>query len=316
VRQVLQAKSSISDAEARALLGKTPRPSDFNFITRDGDSSVFKPDGKRLLTVLRGALPKELVDAAFPFMWNLRSHVTTNRGAYAGVDRDDDSTRSKKGIKKGVRYTPVKQDGTISNTNQAAPVRSVVVGAFDRSPRIPYCRQTQYSTEDPKRWARALPFIQAVGNLFKETVPDRYAAQLGEAQRTHPAYIIPGTPFTTITVNNTVAGAYHTDKGDFSGGFGVIVVMRRGMFRGAELGFPKYGVAADLQHGDIIFFDPHEVHGNVPFSETVGREGEDFVRVSMVFYFRTRMVECLPPKEEVERAKNLRGGIDANTNEE
>jgi hypothetical protein len=307
VRQQLQARSSLPDTHVKALLGKVPRPDDFSLITRSGDISVFKPDGTRLLTVLRGALDLSLVNGAFPFMWGLRAHTTTNRGNYSGEDRD---AATKPGITNGKRTRRVKADGTISNTPQAAPVRSVVVGAFDRSPRIPYCRQTAYSTQAPGKWAKALPFIQQVSMLFKETVPDRYASQLGAAQKTHPAYIIPGTNFTTITVNNTVAGAYHTDKGDYPGGFGVIVVMRKGSYGGAELGFPRYGVAADLQHGDIIFFDPHEVHGNTPFRDPIGREGEDFIRISMVFYFRTKMMDCLEPVKEVERAKMTRGGFD------
>jgi hypothetical protein len=88
-----------------------------------------------------------------------------------------------------------------------------------------------------------------------------------------------------------------------------MAVMRRGHYRGAELVFPKYGVGADLQHGDVIFFDPHEVHGNLAFREGIGVEAEDWARISMVMYFRTRMVDCLEPRAELERAKGVRGEV-------
>jgi hypothetical protein len=88
-----------------------------------------------------------------------------------------------------------------------------------------------------------------------------------------------------------------------------MAVFRRGRYDGAQLVFPKYGVAADLRHGDVVFFDPHEVHGNIPFRDGVGAEGVDWVRISMVFYFRTKMLECLSPEAELERAKRLRGAI-------
>jgi hypothetical protein len=88
-----------------------------------------------------------------------------------------------------------------------------------------------------------------------------------------------------------------------------MAVMRRGHYRGAELVFPKYGVGADLQHGDVIFFDPHEVHCNLAFREGIGVEAEDWARISMVMYFRTRMVDCLEPRAELERAKGVRGEV-------
>ena len=306
MRAQLQLRSSLPDEVVRSIVGKRGNPQDAPVLLA-GDASAFKPNGERLLTLVRGAFDRRMLDGAWPFMWGLRKHVSTNRGAYGGDEALDDG-RAK--LRTGTRYLAVKKDGTISKTNHANPVRSVVAGAFDRSPRIPFCRQTAYSTDEPQKWGEALPFIQRVGELFREIVPDRAAAQQEQADRTQPAYVIPRTPFTTITVNNTVAGTYHTDKGDFPKGFGVMAVMRKGHYRGAELVFPKYGVGADLQHGDCIFFDPHEVHGNLAFYEGIGKEAEDWVRISMVFYFRTKMVECLEPKAELERAKNVRGGIE------
>ena len=67
-----------------------------------------------------------------------------------------------------------------------------------------------------------------------------------QARRLHPAWVIPGTPFTTATVNNTYAGAIHTDAGDLKAGFGVLVVLREGHYEGCETVFPEYGVGVDL----------------------------------------------------------------------
>jgi len=306
VRLQVHLRSSLTDEETAALLGKRGRREDVSMIA-GGEVSVFKPNGSRLLTVVRGAVSHELMDRAWPFMWEMRKFGSDNRGAYVGVERTEDVHREK--VLFGKRYVAKKQDGTISRTNRAAMIRSVVAGSMDRNPRHPFCRQTQYTTQFHDKWGAAFPFIQRVGELFREVVPERYAAQLEAAQRTQPAYVIPGTPFTTLTINNTVAGAYHTDKGDYAPGFGVMAVFRKGHYRGAEIVFPKYGVGADLQDGDVIFFDPHEVHGNLPFEDGRGHEGEDWVRISMVFYFRARMTECLEPKAEIERAKQMRGGI-------
>jgi hypothetical protein len=68
-------------------------------------------------------------------------------------------------------------------------------------------------------------------------------------------------------------------------------------------------VAVDLQDRDVILFDVHEVHANLPFIATQGKEVEDWERISIVAYYRERMIDCLPPREEVERANNLHGTV-------
>jgi hypothetical protein len=297
---LVQLRSSVDEAIVRSRLGTHAKPSDVK-LALTGDASVFKPDGKRLLILRRGAIPTTVIDRAYPFMYALRSQVSRNRGNYAGEDGEPEE---KKHVGAGKRYRMVKEDGTISNTSFAPPVRSAIVGFFTRNPRMPFCRETAYTTAHHKEWGECLPFIQAIGELFREVAPDRYMAQMEAARKTHPAWIIPKTPFTTVTVNNTVSGAYHTDKGDYKAGFGVMAVFRKGTYQGADLVFPKYGVGADLQHGDVIFFDPHEVHGNIPFSGGIGKEAEDWSRISMVFYFREKMLQCGSPQEELARVKD------------
>lgn len=259
--------------------------------------AVFKPSGERLLTYLPRALSEEACRAAYPFLHWAGKFSSNNRGTYGGASF------------KGVRGDGLKLDGTQSKTNYGANVHSVVAGAFDRYTRIPYCRQTILSTTKPEEWAACLPFIQEAAELFKRHVPDRYQAQLAVAKKTHPAYVIPKTPFTTLTINNCVAGTVHTDKGDYGPGFGVIAVLRRGNYKGGELIFPQYGAGADLQDTDVILFDAHEPHTNLPFSDQEGPEGkpEDggWERISVVFYFRQKMLQCLSPAEELARAKSL-----------
>lgn len=264
-----------------------------------GATTIFKPDGTRLLTYLPGALSSDAAGRAYPFLHWMRHYISHNRGKYGG----------------GVTQPRILPDGSATKTRESAPVRSAVVGYFDRYPRMPFCRELAFTSQDPEAWGECQPMIQEVAKLFAQHVPDRYAAQLSAAKRAHPAYVIPSTPFTTLTVNNCVAGTLHTDKGDYGPGFGVIAVLRKGAYRGAELVFPAYGCGADLGHGDVILFDPHEPHTNLPFLDTVGPEGEPeqggYERISIVFYFRERMLECLSPAEERERAKGLRGSLEA-----
>lgn len=291
----VQLRAEVNERSIQGLVGRHVQASDYSLALTD-NASVFKPNGQRLITLLRSAITHEASEAAYPFFHWLRHAKSANRGAYVGVPR---------GAESGLRKKRRRKDGTLSNTNIAVgePVRSAIVGFFDRYPRIPYCRETALSTEKPEEWGACLPFIQQAAALFQEHVPERYQAQLEAAKKTHPAYVLPGTPFTTVTVNNCVAGGYHRDAGDYGPGFGVIVVLRRGQYRGCDLVFPKYRCAVDLQDRDVILFDPHEVHGNAPFFDQQGEEGKDWERISLVLYFRTKILDCLAPVEELARAK-------------
>lgn len=313
MKTVVQLRSKAFDPEVEALVG-TQASAAQAAVKVAGNVTVYKPNGDLLLVLLKGALSEAAADAAYPFLHWLRKYKSFNRGNYAAgaVAGFDGDNREKVSNDGSSRYRPIKRDGSLSNTTYARPVRSAVVGNMDRYPRIPYCRQCALSAEKPEAWGACLPLIQEAGRLFRQEVTTRFAAQLDMAKKTHPAYVIPGTPFTTLTVNNTVAGGYHRDAGDFKPGFGVMSVLRRGSYRGCELVVPAYGVSVDLEDRDLVLFDVHELHGNTPFYDAVGPEGEPekggHERISIVFYYRQKMHECLSPAEELEHAK-ARGNL-------
>ena len=295
--QSLQLRAKRSDAEIAKLIRQQADARDFGVLLTES-ARVSKPNGEILLVYLRAGKTETNANLAYPFLHSLRRSVTTNRVKYtADVG--------------AIRH--VKKDGKQSKTFRTAPVRSVIVGNFDRSPRFPFCRQTALATQRPRDWAECLPMIQEVARLMQKHVPARYATQLDAANKTHPAYVLQDSPFTTITVNNTVAAGYHTDAGDFKSGFGAMSVLRRGKYQGGLLVVPAYGIAVDMQDRDVLLFDVHEVHGNTPL---VGEgpecepENGGHERISVVYYFREKMTECLSPADELERVKNSRGSLD------
>lgn len=297
---LVQLRSRERDDRVEALVGtRALREHARLWIT--GDVDVYKPDGQPLLLLRRGAVTEGAKAEAWPFLREMRKYKTENRGHFAAA----------------ARICPRrKADGKQSSTNRAydengnrVDVPSGIAGYFDRYPRTPYCRQTAATLADPAGWAGCRPMLQEVARVMERCVPKRYAAQLAQAEKTHPAYVVPGTPFTTITVNNTFAGGYHRDAGDYAPGFGAMAVFRRGTYAGCELVLPAFGIGVDLQDRDLVLFDVHEVHGNTPFRDAVGEPVEDHERVSVVFYYREKMAECLSPEEELERAKVLRGSF-------
>lgn len=288
-------RTKVSAAEAETFIGRMLTTESFDALVT-GDADVFKPNGQRLCSLVKGAISDGVYEGAREALEHLRSYKSLNRGLYAG----------------GHRALHRRQDGTLSSTtvtvdadgNEMA-VSSAIVGFFERTPRMPFCRATAFTQNEPSRWRTLLPLAQAVAKAFSARVPDRYAAQMREAQRTHPAYVISGTPFTTMTVNNTVRGACHRDAGDLKEGFGCISAMRIGSYGGHFLVFPEYRVAVDIGPNDLLLFDPHEMHGNTPMvAASVGAQ-----RISVVYYFRNGMQECLAPEAEARRAAEARGHL-------
>lgn len=294
--------NQLPDDEAAALAGTLLGDDSYDILVQE-DADVFKPDGTPLLHFRKAAIPMEYCLAAWQ---NLRDAATPtdNRGIAAGVIQYTSQVEGRVGARTRTRYRRLKQDGTLSNTNDAISVNSGIVGYFDRNARFPYCRTTAYNLQHPERFHEALPFIRAINDVFRRESPERWAAQNRMIQQTHPDFTIHGTVFTTVTVNKNWQTAVHTDKGDYAEGFGVLTALCAGEFDGCYFCLPKYRVAVDMRTSDVLLADVHEWHGNTPLRGLPGT----YERLSFVLYYRENMFRCKSAEEELAWAKNRKPG--------
>ena len=176
----------------------------------------------------------------------------------------------------------------VSVTVYANSVNSGIAGWFDRYPRIPYGRATTYTRDNPEKFAMAYPFLQSLAKGFETLLPWRYNNQMQAAKKIDSSFLVPGTPFTTITVNKTFRTAAHRDAGDLNAGLSNLLVLSNGgNFTGGYLIAPEYRVAINVRPGDLLLINNHEViHGNTPI--VLGDEKAE--RVSLVCYFRENML--------------------------
>lgn len=180
-------------------------------------------------------------------------------------------------------------DNYISETNYAQSVMSGIAGFYDRYPRIPYGRATAYTEKNPEKFAMAFPYLRKLNAQFKELLPVRWGRQNAAAQQLDPHFRIDETVFTTLTVNHNWRTACHRDAGDLHEGFsnicGITGPEGKG-WKGAEFILPEFGVAVNLQPGDMLLVNNHAgIHGN---DELLG---EDNDRLTLVAYFREKMLE-------------------------
>lgn len=281
----VQLRSRVPESEK--LRGKICTPADVA-VMLTGNCDVYKPDGAPLCMLRRGAIPKETLEHAYEALHELRKYKTDNRGAYSGAGRVQAT------FKDG---TKAKSSRTRTAEGKVYQVSSAIVGYFDKQGgRFPFCRETRFTAHDVERWNTVLPMVGVAAKHFLCNAPARYQKQMEMCKRCPPEFVIAGTPFTTLTVNNNVApAATHKDAGDYKDGLGLISVLRRGQYTGAWLVFPEFKVGADLQDGDMLFFNSHDWHG---VTDMV-KQSDDAERISVVYYAREKMQQCKPAAEQM-----------------
>lgn len=176
----------------------------------------------------------------------------------------------------------------ISDTTYANPVDSGIAGWFDRYPRIPYGRATAYTAQNYEKFQKSWPFLKTLSRGFEQLLPERFKTQMGYANAIDPTFRVPGTPFTTITVNKNFRTAAHRDAGDLTTGFSNLTVVAKDHdFAGGYLVIPEIRAAVNIRPGDLLLVNNHEyIHGNTPI---VSKEGVELERISLVCYFREAM---------------------------
>ena len=189
----------------------------------------------------------------------------------------------------------------ISDTTYANVVFSGIAGWFDRYPRIPYGRATAYTQHSYDKFKLAFPFLQTLDRGFAELLPTRHAAQRKAADKIDPAFLVPETVFTTITVNKTFRTAAHRDAGDSSDGLSnLLVLSNNGNYTGGYLILPEVRIAVNVRPGDLLLVNNHEyIHGNTP----IELQDEVAERISLVCYLREKMLELGSKEYENHRFK-------------
>lgn len=287
----IRVRTKIGAEELEEKKGKILTEADINFRVTN-DAVVRKPDGSLLLIYRKAAIDATLLQESYDTLHELRKHESNNRGLASGTPRHK--------LFKDAKWA------------YAENRPSTIIGAFDSNPPRRYCRLTAWSGKEIEKFASLFPLFQSIGDRFRENVPDRWSVQMSRVRETHPDWVIPETPFTTITVNNSYPTGVHTDKGDLDEGFSTLAVLRYGDYRGGLLAFPEFRLGVDMGHGDLLLMDAHEWHGNtmivcnvcdVPMNDGL-HEACGTERISVVSYFRTKMTECGPMEEELSKAAN------------
>jgi hypothetical protein len=260
----------------------------------------------RLFLVFRkGAIPHDLCEAARRGLRGA-ARPSKNRGIAGGKVTPEGIHRPGATIVPvgdGTRARYYTADGILSDTVEANVTMGGIAGFFPPTARHPYCRATAFTRDNWGLFQESWPFLQHCARLFEELNPIRYANQMGFVKQhslDERGWVVPGTPYSTITVNKNFQTACHQDAGDLKSGFENFSVLEGGSdkYRGGYTVFPKFRIAFNCRNGDFVGMDvAHHWHGNTPIEPLV--EGkEDYERISLVMYVREDLAGAGTQEEE------------------
>jgi hypothetical protein len=272
------------------------------------DCDVYRVDsqGKHhlLLKFRKNVLPRDQCKIGMKCLKEAAIQKHDNRGAAAGIldptkmpayANDPKLHGHKERYRVNGYYS--KANGKFINNSTGNISQSNIIGYFDRRDRnqkgkveIP-CRMTAFTRDEVEKWGKVQPLINSIDKQFKKLVKQKHTIQQKVAGMT-PSFRIGNTAFSTITLNYNWRTALHKDAGDFSKGFGNLVVLEDGKYNGGFTGFPQYGVCVDVREGDFLAMDVHQYHCNTELKAI----DKDYTRLSLVAYLREKMINCKKSK--------------------
>ena len=193
----------------------------------DEDIDVYsKESGRLLLKFRKKVLREEETNAFYEATYEFtKKAVSGNRGSASGS------------LKKNVRDNPRVQSAILGYFDRWAPKQKLQLKYV--SP-IPEVRETRFSLENPEKFKETFPLIRSINKEYKKLLPKYFKAQNKKAKTT--LFKIPQTAFTTITTNVNFQTSIHKDIGDDIEGFGNLVVIERGNYKGGETCMVQYGI--------------------------------------------------------------------------
>lgn len=278
--QTIKVARRLDNKKAAKLKGKFLDEDSYDILIKE-DTDAYDSAGKLLFRYRKNAIPFDVLKNGYE---SFKKSIETTEG---------------RGTASGSSHKRIRKDGSVSNITVGNKVLSGNVGFMDSSAMVKYCRKTAFARNHFEKFKQGIPFVEFIEKKYAELCPTYHKKQRAIADGTNRNYLIGETCFTTVTVNENFRTATHQDSGDFSDGFGNLIVYREGNYDGGYFCMPEYKVAIDMQNGDLLFADVHKWHGNTELTN----KSDDYKRISFVLYYREKMYLCDNPSDELKKMK-------------
>lgn len=166
-----------------------------------------------------------------------------------------------------------------------------------------YCRATALTRDQPQIAAKLMAPSQWAAGIYQEQMPEVYEHHMSTVQdEVLEDYAIKGTPFTSGIANKNYRIAYHFDAGNFQSTWSAMVCFREHC-DGGRLALPEYDIKFEVGDKSLLLFNGQaNVHGVTP----IQRRRSGAYRYTVVYYSLKQLWHCLPPGDELRRARKDR----------
>jgi hypothetical protein len=260
------------EESAAPLEGEFTEATDVD-VSLDTDTTILGPDGRLQAILLCGVIPRTDHLLAYELLKDVDGDVS-NRPKAVGVEATyrSKSPRGEWSSRQGVNEDYVKQ-------LRKEGARQGILGYLDGSPA---CRKTRLTDDHPEMLDGNRNMIELMDSLYAQHAPEFYDMQKAEVEKAGPNWRHWDTAFTTIYVIKQLKDAsYHRDSGNLPGALTAITPC--GDFTGGELVLLRWRIAIAYKPGDLLLFDPSQLHGNLTF---VGE------RLSAACYCEQHIAKC------------------------
>src|SRR5277367_368988 len=219
-------------------------------------------DGSVVALFLRGVIPARLHRRAFRSWYpRVKSHVTDRTEVLGTVTMSKSTCRD--GAPSGFKGV---NDEILAST-PAGTALQATLGCSSKGNVTPMTEKHPDMLEDNRELA------ELIDHQFKKHLPQFREKALREIKKAPKRCRLLNTAFTSIYLLKSWSSRYHKDSNNLRGVLTALTAL--GDFVGGELVLPRWAIAIALKPGDLLFFDPQQVHGNLPF------KGK---RISAAFY--------------------------------
>jgi hypothetical protein len=230
----------------------------------DGDAVAVRPNGCPTALLLKRRIDPKPCKIAFDIGWAMDESLVTRPSA-VGTDA---MPRIKKNRHLGsYPVTP----NTVLDVLEREHARQGTLGATAGT-RARSAQLTELTKRHPELLEQLRPLIERADQLFDEFLPSFRSFQRAEVKKA-PHLRLWHTAFSSAYFAKQHQSGCHRDSQNLRGAMSVLLPL--GDFTGGQLVIPRWRIGIAFEPGDLLLFDPGQLHGNLPFS---GK------RVSLVLY--------------------------------
>ena len=235
-------------------------------------------DGDRppLAYIVKGEYTGDMYQQIKDTLFSIDDVSTIRANAAGPIDHEE---MKKKGLIEGVHYKlrtpnsyyPLKKNGKFNRIAESNAIHSVLIG-YKRGRFTGMIKPSGWMEKksNQEKWEVLQNIAPLNEGALKVAAPDIWRRQRAFADNyIESKYHIGGAPITALSANRyssegTAKMSAHVDGKDLEFGMTTMCVFRIGDFEGANLCFPRYGLAIEADDGDVLIADSNELHGVTP----------------------------------------------------